>query len=215
MVDLKRIAHKVVNRCLRVKPGERFQIYCGDPLYWDFCQEVSLAAIETGAYPIISAGSDRISREAMNQTEEYLVEPGSMGLALMDAVDVRLMVCFPTDPSLLSDVPPKKLAASSKAGKEAGLRIQERNRDKTTYRMASFIYPTDAQAREYGLWPDEYSRMIWEAVDVDYEAMQKPGGKVDGCPGRHKGSAHNLSSWDGPDIFTGGPVNPPGRRNIL
>lgn len=177
-VDLEKITRKIVNDCLRVKKGDRFHITCGDPVYYDFCQQIALRAIEAQAYPFITAGSDYISLARLRQSEDYLRKPPEFSSAIMDVIDVRLAVGFQADPALFKHVPPEKFAAAAKGAEDLSAKFENRNNGKTTYRFASFLFPTRQAAEEYGVDFEEYEQMIWNAIDVDYNCMLKDGKRL-------------------------------------
>ena len=93
-VDLGAIAHKVVNECLLIKPGENFWISCGDNYYYDFAQELAIAAIRAGAHPLITMSSDVISRKKYDNPEEYLKKPSAFSPAIIQAAQVQLVLGF-------------------------------------------------------------------------------------------------------------------------
>jgi len=170
-IDLEKVAKKVVNDCLRIKPGEYFLILCTDDYYFKFCEEVAIQAISVGAYPFIKMSSDRLFRASLDQSIEYLEKPTPFGKALTEFVDVELMVAFNRDPDIASDADPKKLAAMAISGKPAQDMMYERNKEIANLRRASFLYPTPEQAKKYGFPLDEYSDMVWGALDIDYEKL--------------------------------------------
>lgn len=177
-VDFKKVADKVVNHCLRIKPGEYFWILCGDIQYYDFCEEVAIQAIKTGARPHITISSDRIYETSLEQSIDYLKTPVKFSTAITEVADVELMVIFPKDPSTGENASPEKLAAMSAAGKATQEKVYERNKEKITLRKASFLYPTKEQAEKFGVSFEEYSEMVWGAIDVDYKELRKQGSKI-------------------------------------
>lgn len=171
-INLEVVAKKVVNDCLRVKPGEYFLILCSDDYYFKFCEEVAIQAIKVGAYPFIKITSDRLFKTSLDQPVEYLKKPGRFGKALTELVDVELMVAFNRDPDIAAGADPKKLAAMAIGGKPAQDMMYERNKDIANFRKASFLYPTPEQAMKYGFTFDEYSDLVWGALDIDYEKLR-------------------------------------------
>lgn len=177
-VDLQAIANKVVKDCLRVKPGERFWISCADDYYFNFCEEVAIEAIKLGAYPFISSTSDRIYREVYRQSEEYLKAPAIYSEALVDVVDVKLMVAFPRDPNVGKGATPAKLAAASGAGRPVQEKIYKRNADKVRFRQASFLYPTREMAAQFGIPYEEFADMVWGSLNIDYDKLRERARKI-------------------------------------
>lgn len=197
-VDFERVAGKVVNHCLRIKPGEFFWILCGDIQYYDFCEEVAIQAIKAGAYPHITISSDRLHETYLEQPIEYLKTPGKFSTAITEVADVELMVIFPKNPSTGEKASPEKLAAMSIAGKPTQEKVYERNREKVTLRKASFLYPTKEQADKYGVPFEEYSAMVWGAIDIDYADLRERGNKIASVM-KDSDKVH-ITSPDGSDL---------------
>ncbi|MCD4785087.1 MAG: aminopeptidase [Candidatus Eremiobacteraeota bacterium] len=172
-IDLVTIARKVVNDCLRVKAGEYFLISCGDDYYFKFCEEVAVQAIKVGAYPFIKTSTDRLFRTVLDQSIQYLKKPGRFGKALAEFVDVELMVAFSRNPDIAAGADPKKLAAMAIGGKPTQDMMYERNKDTANLRKASFLYPTPEQAMKYGMPFEEYSDLVWGALDIDYDRLRE------------------------------------------
>ncbi len=177
-IDFEKVAGKVVNHCLRIKPGEFFWILCGDIQYYNFCEEVAIQAIKAGAHPHITISSDRLHNTYLEQSVDYLKTPGRFSTAITEVADVELMVIFPKDPSTGEKASPEKLAAMSSAGKATQEKVYERNKEKITLRKASFLYPTKEQADKFGIPFEDYSEMVWGAIDVDYLKLREQGDKI-------------------------------------
>lgn len=177
-VDLNRIAEKIVNDCLRVKPGENFWISCADFYYWSFAEAVAKAAVKAGAYPLITVTSDELSLMKLKNPVEYLKKTSDFQLRLTQTADVTLDIVFPRDPYYIKDVPPENLAAGPISAIPIKEEIYRRNRDQVNLRKSSFLHPTPEAAQKYGLPFEEYSQMVWSAVDIDYESISKRAKKI-------------------------------------
>ncbi len=198
MVNLERIAKRVVQECLRVKEGENFLINCGDFAYWDFAEEVAKAAIEVGAYPFITVTSDEIALKRYQNSVEYLKKPSEYVPALLKVADVSLDIVFPKDPMFTRDVPKEKLAASSIASIPIWETLYEKNKDRANIRKSSFLYPTVEQARSASMSFEEYADMVWSAVDIDYDALSKRAKQLRDV--LSKGDVVHITTEDGTDF---------------
>jgi aminopeptidase len=177
-IDLNRVAHKVVNDCLRIKPGEYFWISCGDDYYYKFCEEVALEAVKAGAHPHISISSDRLFKEYIKQSTDFLKEPAKFASAITEVADVHLQVVFPKDPGVSGGVDPMKLAAMSSAGRAIQEIVYKKNKDSVKQRKASFLYPTPEAAARYGIPYEEFADMVWKSLDIDYNALTERAKKI-------------------------------------
>jgi len=197
-IDFKSVAHKVVNHCLRIKPGEYFWILCGDDHYYNFCEQVAIEAIKVGAHPSITISSDRIYKTYLEQPVDYLKTPAKFSRAIIDFVDVELLVAFPRDPSIGEGADPEKMGAMAVAGKQTQEKFYERNSEGVKVRKASFLYPTKEQAKKYGVSFREFSDMVWRALDIDYGKLRQRARKIAGAL---KGADRvHITSEDGADL---------------
>ncbi|MCE1248627.1 MAG: aminopeptidase [Firmicutes bacterium] len=178
--DLNRVANKVVNDCLRIKPGEYFWISCADDYYFKFCEEVAIEAVKAGAHPHISISSDRIFMENISQTTDFLKEPASFASAITEVADVHLQVVFPRNPGVSGGLDPHKLAAMSSAGRSVQEIVYKKNKDTVKQRKASFLYPTPEAAASYGISYEIFADMVWRSLDIDYEALRMRAKKIAG-----------------------------------
>lgn len=197
-INFEKVAGKIVNHCLRIKSGEYFWILCGDIQYYDFCEEVAIQAIKAGAHPHITISSDRLHNAHLEQSVDYLKTPVRFSTAITEVADVELMVVFPKDPSTGEKASPEKLAAMSAAGKPTQEKVYERNKDKITLRKASFLYPTKEQADKFGIPFEDYSAMVWGAIDVDYAELREQGEKIASVM-KNSDKVH-ITSPDGSDL---------------
>lgn len=178
--DFDSLAGKIVNDCLRVKAGEYFRIVCGDNLYYDFCEKMCIQAIEVGAYPFINISSDLIHEKTLEKPLEYFKAPALFTESIARFVNVELQLVFPKDPETGSSASPEKLSAIAQRGKAVRDIIHERNRKRVEIRQASLVYPTMETARKYGIPFEEYSDMVWGAINIDYDQLRERAQKIAG-----------------------------------
>jgi aminopeptidase len=197
-VDLKKIAEKIVNDCLQVKPGENFRITCADFSYFDLAEEVALAAIEAQAYPFITVTSDRIGKKKFDNDIEYFKHTPVLTPEIIKVMDVELDIAFSRDPENLKDVDPKKLGASASSGKAICEALMERNKNRANLRSSSFLYPTPEAARKYGMSFEDYSDLIWSAIDIDYKALSERAKKIAAI--LNKADKIHVTTEDGTDL---------------
>ena len=177
-IDFEKVAHRVVNDCLFIKPGEYFWILCGDEKYYKFCEEVAIQAIKAGAHPSITISSDRLYKNVLDQPIDYLKATPKFSEGVSRFSDVQLLVVFPRDPDVGENADPAKLAAMSNAAKPIQEMVYKRNEDSIALRRASFLYPTEEQAEKFGISYEEYSKMVWDSLDVDYKKLRERGEKI-------------------------------------
>jgi aminopeptidase len=170
-VNIQEIAGRIVRDSLRLKPGNNFLIFCSDPYYYPFVEEVALAAIEAGAYPFIRMSSDRISRKTFLQPVEYLDHHPDVSMNIIEKTDVVLNIATSRRAGNLKDIPPEKFAVAAQAEQPVEKKILDMNRDKVRIKFSSIILPSPDHAEKYNLTFEEYSDIIWSGLDVDYKVM--------------------------------------------
>jgi aminopeptidase len=197
-VDLKAIAKKIVNDCLRIKPGENFLISCSDFSYLDLAEEVAIAAVEAQAHPSIMVSSENITLKQYENDIEYFKHTPVVTPKLIEVIDVKLSITFPRNPDVLRDIDPEKMGASAAGATVIREALLKRNKDRANYRSSSFMYPTPEAAKKYGMSFEEYSDLIWGAIDIDYEALSKRAKKI--VSYLEKADKVHITTEDGTDL---------------
>jgi leucyl aminopeptidase (aminopeptidase T) len=99
-----------------------------------------------------------------------------LGLALAKVANVLINVDSGETEALLADIPPARMAARAKAGAPVGAEfIKNKVRN---VNVGNDLYPTEWRAKRFEMPVDNFSRLFWEAVNIDYTNLQTTGENV-------------------------------------
>ena len=166
---LQAIARRVVRDCAGVRAGE--DVYIEGRL--DAARYLELLAFEcevAGARPVVVMQSDEFDHRRLTELSfEQLATRSGGWIELVKRADVVFTVHMEDgDPALFADVTPLQREAASKGRKLLGDHIYDLSR-----RWIGTDFPTEAQARAFGLGFDLYSEMFWRALDIDYVQLRR------------------------------------------
>jgi len=154
-----------VNKCLKLKPGEKLMIAQDEIETWPVALATYEAAIKAGGYPQIQLKSAYLRRAFLKYgTEEQYGWVPEIETQGMDWADCYVALRGGYSFSLFDDIPADKLAKNMKAhGKVSTLRWQ-----KTRWLLSRIPNPTFAQ--HAGLDLETVTDMFFDACLMDYES---------------------------------------------
>ncbi|HYO46822.1 MAG TPA: aminopeptidase, partial [Gemmatimonadota bacterium] len=174
--DTDAIARTIVTTSLGITEGEKVLIV-GPVREMQLLEDLTFHVRSLGAFPLLTITSDRLmERESTEVPSRYDETTDALQLALMDVIDVWLVVAPDMAPDLLADVPPERMAAQGAAfqpinhrSRERGIRFLE---------IGNSLSPTDWRAEYAGMSKDALSATFWEGVRVDYVELERTGQAV-------------------------------------
>src|SRR5690606_30792204 len=154
--DFRRIADKIVNTCMNIRPGEVVQLGGG---VHNFSLLAALAAAvrRAGAFPELNVTSDELQMELMTTVPiEHLrtVPPHR----LRRRADVEAMI--------VADSVAEPYRAADVAAEAVERKIFERG-----VRWAYVAWPTPATTKNLLVSFEELWNMYWRAVDIEYSRL--------------------------------------------
>jgi leucyl aminopeptidase (aminopeptidase T) len=195
-VDYEALAQKLVNQCANIHEGEIVLIY-GGVRNLELLEDISVNVRKLGAYPLISIGSERIARRMYTEVPvKYDSQIPEVDLKLLGFVTAVISVDFSETPGLLSDIPPERFITRAKAYESVNALSQSRNVKGVT--LGNGLYPTEAQAKQFGLTLKELSDIFWNGVNVDYTKLEATGKAVQKI--LSNGKEVQISNANGTDI---------------
>lgn len=195
-VDYEALAQKLVNQCANIHEGEIVLIY-GGVRNLELLEDISVNVRKLGAYPLISIGSDRIARRMYTEVPvKYDSQIPQVDLKLLGFVTAVISVDFNETPGLLSDIPPERFITRAKAYESVNALSQSRNVKGVT--LGNGLYPTEAQAKQFGLTLKELSDIFWNGVNVDYTKLEAIGKAVQKI--LSNGKEVQISNANGTDL---------------
>ena len=174
--DTATVADTIVNKASNLRYDELVLI-SGGTRDQALLEDIAIEVRKLGAHPIITIGSDRLTRKMITEVDErHDAQEPAFDLRLAEIVDALITVEYGERPDLLADVPAKRLAARAKADEPVYKKMLERG--VLQVHLGNGLYPTEALARQFRISPTELSGIFWSAVSVDYDRLQALGSQV-------------------------------------
>jgi aminopeptidase len=175
-VDFEALAQKIVNQCAVVKEGEVVLI-TGGVKDIELLENIAVNVGKVGAFPLISVGSDRLTRRFITEVpEKYDTRYPLLDMKLLDFTNVVIGVSYGEDPGLLADISPERLAAISNTSMQVNDLAVKRNIRQVS--LGNGLYPTEALAKQFGMTKAELSDIFWKGVNTDYSKLVATGEAV-------------------------------------
>jgi leucyl aminopeptidase (aminopeptidase T) len=170
------LAGKVVNQSAGVKEGEIVLIN-GSLRNMELLEDIATEVEKVGGYPMLSIGSERMAKSSFTDVpEKYDSKQPKLDMALAKVVNVVIGVDSQETENLLADIPPARLAARGKAGQSAGDEFRK-NKVRNVI-IGNDLYPTEWRAKRFEMSLDNFSKLFWEGVNIDYTSLQATGEKA-------------------------------------
>jgi leucyl aminopeptidase (aminopeptidase T) len=171
----KQIASRVVNECLRVKPGEQVVL-----VTWDHTVDQAAAlALEvekaSGVSTTMLMPNEFYWSYLKEVPEEQFARPQKGFLSLLDGTDAMIQLGGPKDPSEYTRLPGERLAKQIDG--------QQAIADKTVARKIRSIFlpfglATRERAKQYGFDYDNWMRITNNSINVDHNKITALGHKL-------------------------------------
>lgn len=173
VIDYEALAQKLVNQCAVVKEGEVVLI-SGGVKDFELLEDIAVNVSKLGAFPLISIGSDRLTRRLFTEVpEKYDSRVPLLDMKLLDFINVGIGISYGEDPSLLADIPADRMAAINKAYVPANELAIKRNIRGVN--LGNGLYPTEALAKQFGMTKNELAEIFWKGVNTDYSVLEAKG----------------------------------------
>lgn len=172
-VDYEALAQKLVNQCAKIHEGEIVLIN-GGVCEFELLENIAVNVRKLGAFPLITIGSDRITRRMYTDVPlKYDSQIPELSLKLLSFVTAIISVDYNETTGLLADIPPERFITIGKASAPVTELSVKRNVKGVT--LGNGLYPTETQAKQFGLTQKELSDIFWNGVNVDYLKLEATG----------------------------------------
>ncbi len=176
-IDLEKVASQLVNNCAGISEGDIVMV-SGGVKDLELLENIAVNVRKKGAFPLLTIDSDRLTRKMYTEVpEKYDSQSPELGMHLVKIIDVTINVSSAETPDLLADIPPERFKTRSDASKPMRDYI-EKNPIKSVA-LGNGMYPTKANADEFGISLDELSNIFWAGINVDYEKLSADGKKLE------------------------------------
>jgi aminopeptidase len=126
---------------------------------------------------LLTLGSDNMTKRSYTDVpEKFDGREPKIGMALARIANVSINVDTGATEDLFADVPPARLQARAKAGSPVTNEfIKNKIRNIS---IGNDLYPTDWRAKRFEMPVDNFAKLFWEGINIDYTNLQASGEKA-------------------------------------
>jgi aminopeptidase len=174
--DAGAISNRLITQVAGVKEGDVVFV-SGGVRDLELLEDLVTDARKVGAFPMLTIDSDRMAKKYFDEVpEKYDTQPPDFDLKLATLPTVAISIDAQEAEGVLADVSPTRLANRSKTYEPLGELYQKRNVRQVA--VGNGLYPTEWNAKHFGISRDELAKTFWAAVNTDYSGVQAAGEKV-------------------------------------
>ena len=194
--DAEAISNRLVTQVAGVKENDVVFIN-GGIRDFELLEDVATDTRKVGGWPLLTISSDRMSKKYYEQVpEKYDTQSPDFDLKLATLPTVQIGIDSQEVEGNLADVSPARLANTAKTFAPVGDLYQKRNVRQVA--IGNGLYPTDWNAKHFGISQDELAKTFWAAVNTDYSGVQATGEKVKAT--LSAGKELHITSPEGTDL---------------
>ena len=192
------LARRLVTDSARVHEGELVQL-SGCPEDIPLLEDLAVAVRRQGAHPLITLGSDRLSRRLFDEVPtRFDSQPAASDLKLAGTIDARIQTEF-ADDDALAGVAADRVEAVGRGNREVYALL--RKRKVRLVWLGNGLYPTAARARQAKLSQNDLRQLFQAGLAADRAAMHATGERLKGAFAA--GKTVRLTSPRGTDLSFG------------
>ncbi len=175
-VDYREVANQLVKLNAGVREGEFVRIN-GGVRDVALLEHLAVAVRRQGAWPLITLGSDRLSRMMYDDVPaERDSDRPELAVRLVGLFPVEINVDFTEDESALDGVDPARLAARASAA--APVADLARDFGVRSVNVGNDLYPTAQRAELYGLTTDQLAEVFWGGMETSPALLHDRGAAI-------------------------------------
>lgn len=176
-VDLEKIASQLVNNCAGISEGDIVMV-SGGVKDLELLENIAVDVRKKGAFPLLTIDSDRLTRKMFTEVpEKYDSQAPKLGMHMVKFINATINVSSNETPDLLADIPPERFKTRNEASKE--LREYVEKNPMRSVALGNGMYPTKANAEEFGISLDELTNIFWSGINIDYNQLSADGKKLE------------------------------------
>ena len=170
------LARKLVVESAGVKQGD-LVLVTGTFEDRELLEDLAVAIRRAGANPLVLVDSDTLLRRYYSEVpEKYDSQAAAVSARLAETVDVRIRIDRGDAPDTTGEVPASRVATTMESfGKVHAI---ETRRGIRRVVLGNGLYPTEANAKKFGLTLEQLSRLFWDAIGADNQKLVQTGEKV-------------------------------------
>ena len=194
--DFDALAQKLVTLCADVKEGE-IVLVTGSVRDAKLLEDIAIHVRKVGAFPLISIGSDRLTRRMFTDVPvKYDTQRSEWDVKLAGIVNSIISVDVGEAEGLLADIPPERFAARTKA--DEGITKMFQDQKVRMVNLGNDLYPTNTLAKRFKIPMKDLTGIFWNGVNVDYKELQVTGDAVRNS--LEKGKQVHITTPAGTDL---------------
>jgi aminopeptidase len=175
-VDYEALAQKLVNQCGNIHEGE-IVLVSGGVNNLELLEDIVVNVRKLGAFPLLTIGSDRMTRRMYTDVPtKFDTQTPELSLKLLSFVTAMISVDYGQAPGLLADVAPERFVTLGKTNEPVTEMVMKNNIKGVS--LGNGLYPTDAQAKQFGITKAELSDIFWKGVNTDYSKLEATANKL-------------------------------------
>ncbi len=186
---------RVVRSCLRIGKDDRVIIFAWRHML-DLAEALAFECERSGAHVHLEYTTDDMWYDGiLNRPIDYLETPDAFDLALAGIATAGIFIAGPENPERMKGVPAERWMALARGDRPSYEKLLERR-----VRMVEIGlgYVTGQRAKTYGFNFQAWKKNVEEAIDVEYEKMQKLGRNV--ASALDKSREVRVTDADGTDL---------------
>jgi leucyl aminopeptidase (aminopeptidase T) len=174
--DLNKLAERIVTQSAGIREGE-IVLISGSVRDLELLENIVTEVRKAGGHPLLELNSERMTlRSFTDVPEKYDAQPPKLALALAKIVNATINIDSGETEDLLANVSPARRARRAEASEPV---TAEFNRNKVrSVNVGNELYPTEWRARRFEMPFNDFARLFWEGVNVDYTNLQSVGEKA-------------------------------------
>ena len=174
--ELDALAQKLVTVCADIKEGE-IVLVTGSVRDVELLENIAVHVRKVGAFPMISIGSDRLTRRMFTDVpEKYDAQKPELDAKLSDVINSIISVETGEAEGLLADISPERFAVRTKAYEEVTKMYLDRK--VRSVNLGNGLYPTETLAKRFKVSKKNLTDIFWNGVNVDFKKLQANGEAV-------------------------------------
>lgn len=143
----------------------------------ELLENISVNIRKLGAFPLLIIGSDRITRRMYTDVPvKYDSQVPELDLKLFEFANAYISLPINEKADLLADIPPERFIAQGNSFEPVNALAKKRNIRGVN--LGNGLYPTEDQARLFGMSRQELADIFWRGVNTDYVRLEATGKSV-------------------------------------
>ena len=190
------LANRLVTQVVQAKRGQVYEVV-SSPQNLELLEDVWADLHRVGAWSVVRLVTDRMTRLYFQEVPpRFDAEPQANALGLNTFISGQINIDYESDPGLLDNVPPSRVAAQQQSSNASTKDMLARNIP--FIEVGNGLYPSKYTAQQYGITLAQLSDLFWNGVNADPAAIQASGESIRSSLG--SGAVVHVTAPNGTDV---------------